>query len=111
MTKQCVNEAWLSADGEYSLPEISELSGFSQPEIRALVDFGGIAPLDPDAAQWWFSGLCLQVVCAARSLRTGFELDSKATALTVSLLLRIQFLEGALRSLRRHTPSGHDRNG
>lgn len=95
---------WLTEDSEFSFAELATLSGLSEAELRELVDYGAIAPVDPDSPRWTFKGRCLVTVRAAFRLRTSFELEPHAVALVVSLLDRIHALEGELGSLRAQLP-------
>jgi len=95
---------WLTEDHELSLAELAELSGLSEAELRELVDYGAIAPLDPDSSPWVFSGKCLLTIRTACRLRISFDLEPHGVALIVSLLERIQELEAQLGSLRAQLP-------
>ena len=81
---------------EFSLAELAELAGLSEAELRELVDYGAIAPVDPGASQWMFTATCLTTVRAAGRLRASFELEPHGVALVVSLLDRIRDLEAQL---------------
>jgi chaperone modulatory protein CbpM len=95
---------WLTGRQEFSLAELAELSGLAEAELRELVECGAIAPPDPCAAQWTFSGECLVTIRAASRLRDDFELEPHGVALVVTLLERIRALEAQLRELRAQMP-------
>lgn len=95
---------WLTDDSEFSFAELAALSGLSEAELRELVDYGAIAPVNPDSPQWIFKGRCLVTVRAAFRLRTSFELEPHGVALVVSLLDRIHGLEAELGDLRARLP-------
>jgi len=95
---------WLTAEREFSMPELAELSGLTVADLRELVDYGTITPINPEASPWVFRGECLLTVRMACRVRTGFDLDPHGVALTVSLLERISELEDQLRTLRAHLP-------
>ena len=95
---------WLHERYELSLAELCELSGLSEPELRVLVDFGAIAPADPDAREWTFSSERLVVARSASRLRRDFDLDLQGLALAVALLERVRDLEEQLRDLRARIP-------
>ncbi|HTQ73753.1 MAG TPA: chaperone modulator CbpM [Burkholderiales bacterium] len=97
---------WLHERYELSLSELCELSGLSEPELRVLVDFGAIAPSDPDAGEWTFSADRLVVARKASRLRHDFDLDPQGLALAVALLERVRDLEEQLRDLRARIPGG-----
>lgn len=95
---------WLSELGGFSLAELAERSGLSESEVRELVDYGVIAPVDPGADPWAFSGECLVKMRTACRLRTVFELESGGLAIVLVLLDRIHDLEAELAALRARSP-------
>ncbi|HET7764669.1 MAG TPA: chaperone modulator CbpM [Burkholderiales bacterium] len=97
---------WLHERYELTLAELCELSGLSESELRVLVDFGAIAPADPDAREWTFSSDRLIVARSASRLRKDFDLDPQGLALAVALLERVRDLEEQLRDLRARLPGG-----
>ena len=97
---------WLHERHELALEELCELSGLSETELRELVDYGVLAPIDPDAQHWAFGANRLVVARSARRLRRDFDLDTDAVALVVALLERVRDLEEELRDLRARLPGG-----
>jgi chaperone modulatory protein CbpM len=95
---------WLTEDNEFSFSELVALSGFSEAELRELVDYGVVVPVDPDSPRWVFKGRALTTVRVACRLRESFELEPHGVALIISFLERIQGLEDELRSLRARMP-------
>ena len=95
---------WLTDDHQFSLAELAELSDLSDAELRELVDYGAITPVDPDSPQWVFKGKCLLTVRTACRLRVSFDLEPHGVALVVSLLDRIHDLEAQLGRLRAQLP-------
>jgi chaperone modulatory protein CbpM len=95
---------WLHEHYELSLAELCELSGLSETELRELVDYGVLAPIDPDARRWAFGADRLVVARSARRLRKDFDLDPHAVALVVTMLERVRDLETELRDLRAKLP-------
>jgi len=95
---------WLTEDHEFSLAELAELSGLSEVELRELVDYGAVTPIDPDSSPWVFNGRCLLTVRTACRLRISFDLEPHEVALIVSLLDRIHELEAQLGGLRAQLP-------
>jgi chaperone modulatory protein CbpM len=87
---------WLDERGAVSLIELAECSGFSEGELRELVELGALEPLDPQATQWSFAARCISSARTASRLRSDFELDNQGLALELSLLERVQELEAAL---------------
>ena len=101
---------WLTEECEFSLTELVELSGSSVEELRELVDYGAITPVNPESSQWLFPGQCLPTVRAACRLRASFDLEPHGVALVITLLDRIRDLEAQMGSLRAQLP-GRARQG
>ena len=97
---------WLDEQHELLLEELCELSGLSEAELRELVDYGVLAPIDSDAQHWTFSADRLVLARSARRLRKDFDLDPHGVALVVTLLERVRDLEEQLRDLRAKLPGG-----
>jgi chaperone modulatory protein CbpM len=95
---------WLHEQYELSVAELCELSGLTESELRILVEYGAIAPADPDARDWTFSAERLIIARSASRLRRDFELDPQGLALAVALLERVRELEEELRALRARVP-------
>lgn len=95
---------WLDADCECSIAELVRLSGLSEAELRELVDYGALVPINPQEAEWTFSGDIVLTVQAAGRLRDDLELDARTLALTLTLLKRIRELEAELGNLRAQLP-------
>jgi chaperone modulatory protein CbpM len=95
---------WLTEDHEFSLADLADLSGLSEDDLRELVEYGAIMPVDPESPQWVFPGKCLTTVRAACRLRVSFDLEPHGVALVISLLDQIHDLEAQLGSLRAQLP-------
>jgi len=95
---------WLTEDTQFSLAQLAELAGIPEAEVRELVDYGAVTPVDPEASPWIFSGKCLLTIRTACRLRVSFDLEPHGVALIVSLLDRIHDLEAELGSLRAQFP-------
>jgi hypothetical protein len=104
METEPVEAVWLAEDSEFSFPELAAFSGLSEAELRELVDYGTISPVDPDSPQWSFKGRCLITVRAAFRLRASFDLEPHGVALVISLLDRIRALEEELGRVRAQLP-------
>jgi len=104
MKAEPTEAVWLTEDHEFSLAELAELSGLSEAELRELVDYGAVTPIDPDSSPWVFTGKCLLTVRTACRLRISFDLEPHGVALIISLLDRIHDLEAQLGSLRAQLP-------
>ena len=104
MQAEHAEAVWLTEDHEFSLAELAELSGLSEAELRELVEYGAVTPIDPDSSPWAFNGKCLLTARTACRLRISFDLEPHGVALIVSLLDRIHGLEAQLSSLRAQLP-------
>jgi chaperone modulatory protein CbpM len=99
-----IDAVWLEKRGEISVAGLAQLSGLPEAELRELVEYGALVPLNPDDAEWLFAGHCVVTVQIASRLRRDFELDPQALALALSLIGRIHQLEAELRKLRLLVP-------
>jgi plasmid maintenance system antidote protein VapI len=95
---------WLTEDTQFSLAQLAELAGIPDSEVRELVDYGAVTPVDPESSPWIFNGKCLLTIRTASRLRVSFDLEPHGVALIVSLLERIHDLEAQLGSLRAQFP-------
>jgi chaperone modulatory protein CbpM len=90
----------LDERGDVSFAQLIEYSGLPEGELRELIAYGALSPLDPAAPSWTFSASTLGVARAAERLRHDFELDANALSLLLSYAERIHELEEELRALR-----------
>ena len=104
MKSEHTEAVWLTEDTEFSLAQLAELAGIPESEVRELVDYGAVTPVDPESSPWIFSGKCLLTIRTACRLRVSFDLEPHGVALIVSLLERIHDLEAQLGSLRAQFP-------
>lgn len=104
MKPEQADAVWLDADHEFSLVELVQLSGLPEAELRELVDYGVLAPTDPQGAAWTFTGDVVVTMQVAGRLREDLELDPQALALALTLIGRIRDLEAQLRGLRAQLP-------
>src|SRR5690349_12234251 len=89
---------WLDAHGQLSLHELVQLSDLTEAELRELVDYGALTPLDVDNEAPRFGADCIVILRSACRLRREFDLDLSALALSLRFLQRIHTLETQLRS-------------
>jgi chaperone modulatory protein CbpM len=91
---------WLHTRHQVTIVELAEFSGFREPELRELVEYGALAPVDPQASEWRFAADWVAELRAAARLREDLELETPAVALALSLLRRIDRMEDEMRALR-----------
>lgn len=100
-----IHEAvWLEEGNDFSLAELVCRSGLPESELRMLIEYETLIPIDPYANEARFDLKCLATACMAQRLRNDFDLDAGALALTMSLLHRIRDLESQLRALHTQFP-------
>ncbi|HXD50358.1 MAG TPA: chaperone modulator CbpM [Burkholderiales bacterium] len=104
MKSEHTEAVWLTEDTQFSLAQLAELAGIPESEVRELVDYGAVTPVDPESSPWIFNGKCLLTIRTASRLRVSFDLEPHGVALIVSLLERIHDLEAQLGSLRAQFP-------
>lgn len=104
MKSEHTEAVWLTEDTQFSLAQLAELAGIPESEVRELVDYGAVTPVDPESSPWIFNGKCLLTIRTASRLRVSFDLEPHGVALIVSLLERIHDLEAELGSLRAQFP-------
>lgn len=95
---------WLDERHAVSLAELCEAGGCSEIEIRELVTYGAILPLEASAPAWTFSAESVLVLRRLARLRNGLEIDIAAACAMLALTRRIAELEGELRALRARLP-------
>ncbi len=99
---------WLNQTETISITELAGLAGLTEAEVRELVDYGALAPANPDDGQWIFSANCVVTLRRACRLRTDLELDLHALALTLKLIEQIDGLQSEVAQLRAQQPQHHD---
>ena len=104
MELEQTDAVWLDAHHEFSIADLEHCSGLSEAELRELVDYGALAPTNPQGAEWTFSGDIVVTVQAAGRLRADLELDPQALALALTLINRIRELEAQIGNLRAQLP-------
>ncbi len=98
-----------------TLEELVELSGLSSELLIKLVDYGALAPVEPQhetrPAQWRFSSECVVAVRTVSRLRGDFDLDANALSVALMLIERIHDLEARLQELQCQFPQPSKRTG
>jgi chaperone modulatory protein CbpM len=104
MPAELTETVWLDEHGVVTLIELAECSGFTEGELRDLVDVGALSPLDAASPELRFDARCIVAARTASRLRYDLELDPDALALALSLLERVQELEAEVSRLRANLP-------
>jgi chaperone modulatory protein CbpM len=93
----------LDERGTLTIEELVEQSNLPEDELRALVDYGALSPIDPAAATWTFTASWVVVARTASRLRRDFELDAYSLSVVLRFAQRVEALESELRALRART--------
>jgi chaperone modulatory protein CbpM len=89
----------LDEQGLVTLDQLVEVADLPAEELRALVDYGALAPVDPAAASWTFAASYVVVARTAGRLRRDFELDAHSLSVVLRYIQRVEALEAELRAL------------
>jgi chaperone modulatory protein CbpM len=95
-----IAEAVSMDEGVLTLAELVEASDLPEPELRSLVEYGALAPIDPAAATWTFTASWIVVARTASRLRRDFELDAHSLSVVLRYVQRVDSLEAEVRALR-----------
>jgi len=95
---------WVEKREQLSMERLAKMSGLSEDELLALVEYGALTPTNPDEAQYTFAQHWVMSIKTAGRLRHAFDLEPNALALTLSLIERIRDLQDELRKLRVTIP-------
>ena len=82
-----------------TLDQLVEMSELPAEDLRALVDYGALAPVDPASASWTFTASWVVVARTAGRLRRDFELDAHSLSVVLRYVQRVEALEAELRAL------------
>lgn len=101
-----VDEArFLEPRGAVTLEEVMQASGFSENELRELVEEGALAPVSAESSGWLFGSQAIVVARAAYRVRHDFALeDAHSVCVVLRYIERIERLERELRALRARLP-------
>jgi chaperone modulatory protein CbpM len=97
---ETVEALYFDERGEISFSQLIELSGLPESDLRELVEYGALAPVDPQAPSWTFSARSTLLARTASRLRHDLELDLHALSVVLGFIERIDALEDELRALR-----------
>lgn len=90
---------WLNPQQELSLYELLRISGLTESDLRYLVEFDVLTPIDPLASTWSFGADCLPMARTAGRLQRDLDLDGPGLAVALTLIERVQELETRVREL------------
>jgi hypothetical protein len=86
--------------GEITFAQLIEYSGMDDAELRELVDYGALVPVDPATSSWIFRADTVTIARNAGRLRREFDLDMHGISVLLRFIERIADLEAELRALR-----------
>ncbi|MEO7760463.1 MAG: chaperone modulator CbpM [Casimicrobiaceae bacterium] len=99
-----IEAVWMEKRTKLSIAGLAKISGLTEAEVCTLVEYGALAPTNPDEPEWTFEQQCVVAVRTAGRLQRAFELEPDTLALTFSLVERIRGLQEELRRLRVMMP-------
>jgi chaperone modulatory protein CbpM len=100
MNVEIVEAVTLDEEGFVTLDQLALAAELPVEELRALVDYGALAPVDPAATSWTFTASWVVVARTAGRLRRDFELDAHSLSVVLRYVQRVEALEAELRALR-----------
>jgi hypothetical protein len=103
MSPEFVEAVVLDEHDTLTMSQLVELSDLPEDELRALVDYGALTPIDSAASTWTFTASWVVVARAAGRLRRDFELDAYSLSVVLRYAQRVETLEAELRALRART--------
>jgi hypothetical protein len=104
MTSEPTDALWPDEQGRLRLPDLADLAGLTEAEVRELVDCGALTPAEGAPGQWIFGVRSITIARTARRLREDFELEPHGVALLLAYIDRIRDLEEELRHLQARLP-------
>jgi len=99
MNFEIVEAVTLDEQGFVTLDQLALAAELPVEELRALVDYGALAPVDPAATSWTFTASWVVVARTAGRLRRDFELDAHSLSVVLRYVQRVEALEAELRAL------------
>ena len=100
MNVEIVEAVTLDEHGLVTLEQLALAAELPADELRALVDYGALAPVDPAATSWTFTASWVVVARTAGRLRRDFELDAHSLSVVLRYVQRVEALEAEVRALR-----------
>jgi hypothetical protein len=86
--------------GELSFAQLIEYSEMTEADLRELVEYGALVPVDPATPSWMFRADTLLIARSAGRLRRDFDLDLHGVSVLLRFIERIEELEAELRAVR-----------
>ena len=99
MSVEILEAVTLDEHGFVTLEQLALAAELPADELRALVDYGALAPVDPAATSWTFTASWVVVARTAGRLRRDFELDAHSLSVVLRYVQRVEALEAELRAL------------
>ena len=90
---------WPAMSDTVSLTELALACSMSLDELRELVDFGALQPIDPVQTEPVFAMGCMEPLRTAGKLRRDYDLDLFVVVIVMDYLQHIRQLEAQLRTL------------
>ena len=101
MSNETAVAVGLDDNDALTFEQLVERSGFSENELRELIECGALGPRDQATTSWTFSARAVVVARMANRLREEFALDdTHSVAVVLRLTQRIEILEMQLRTSR-----------
>lgn len=79
-----------------SAPHLAQLSGVSELDIGAMVDYGVLAPMSSGPEPWQFASRYVPILRRAQRLREDFAFDEDEFALALILIFEFELVEKEL---------------
>ncbi len=90
-----------------TLAELIEASGFSEDELRELIEEGALLPMSVEATGVVFGSEAIVIARAAYRVRHDFALDdAHSVCVVLRYVERVERLEREVRALRARLPGG-----
>jgi chaperone modulatory protein CbpM len=108
MNLQVSESIWLNDIDVCSAEQLAEASGLAIEEVTDLIECGVIVPIDQNEQPKQFCLHTITTVKTARRLRDDFQLDRYGVALALTLLRRIDELEGRIQAAEQRARDSFD---
>lgn len=92
-------DVWPEMADTVSLTDLALACAMSPDDLRELVDFGALQPLEPAQAEPVFAATCMEALRTAGKVRRDYDLDLFVVVIVLDYLHHIRHLEAQLRTL------------